>query len=288
MNDSVRAKLVDELIGGEHWPVSDQIRPLGDDEVLAPFFEDRGDAMPKALDELDVAETRYHNLSISAAVELQIPVIGSGSGGFSRRVIVAERAAFRSIHTASTERQYGYAVRLCVTVNRWQADGKIGLPFLAASAQLGQLQAEWTLQVIGISGKSIDEAILPPSELNVETFVLARQSLEKIIAAVHAADTKFQPRLIAEIHSPDTKGNELRAAIATSYALSCLERGSTLENARQRLGIENLPMQAVLDNVYETFAGVTGPDQRPVEAVRRKAAEICGRLKTDIQWSRRW
>ncbi len=227
---------------------------------------------------------RAYDLTVSAASELQIPVAGSASGGFNRRVIVLERAAFSRTVSGDIERQYGYAIRLCVTVNRWQADTKVSLPFLAASAQLGTIEAQWILQVIGLNGKEIDASILPPTELNVDTFVIAKQSLEKIISALNDPSTRFLARLIAEIHPPDAEQMELRASVARAYALSSIERGRSLTEAKNHLGSDDGTVQDALATVYEKFGGLANPADTPSPEVRRKAAQISGRLKTDIPW----
>ncbi len=250
-------------------------------DALTPFLDT---SAPTSLNDLDETLNRAYDLTVSAASELQIPVAGSASGGFSRRVIVLERAAFKKVVSGEIERQYGYAIRLCVTVNRWQADTKVSLPFLAASAQLGTIEAQWILQIIGISGKEIDAAILPPTELNVDTFVIAKQSLEKIINALHNPSTKFQAKLIAEFHPPDAEQRELRASIARAYALSSIERGRSLQEAKDHLGSDDDVVQDALMTVYEKFGGLANVSEAPSAEVRRKAAQISGRLKTDIPW----
>jgi hypothetical protein len=282
-NSNVNSPVDAQLLTREHRLIrTENFRPGNAGEILAPFLTDA--SLPSTLDELDESNTRAYDLTVSAASALQIPVAGSASGGFNRRVIVLERASFRKIFTDDIERQYGYAIRLCVTVNRWQADTKVSLPFLAASAQLGVIEAQWILQVIGLSGKEIDAAILPPTELNVDTFVIAKQSLEKIISALRDPATKFQARLIAEIHPPDAEQRELRSSVARAYALSSIERGRSLQEAKDHLGSDDPLVQDALITVYEKFAGLTNPSDSPSAEVRRKATEVSGRLKTDIPW----
>jgi len=172
----------------EHWlEQSANFQPVGS-ESLEPFMSERAIKLSDLQEQLN----RSYDLTVSAALDLQIPVAGSGSGGFNRRVIVLERAAFNKVEPndeKDSEKHYGYAIRLCVTVNRWQANSKVSLPFLAASAQLGTIDAQWSLQVIGLKGKAIDHAILPPTELSVETFFLAKQSLEKLVQAINDSST---------------------------------------------------------------------------------------------------
>ncbi len=122
------------------------------------------------MDDLSTQVLRVYDLSVTAAGQLNIPVVGSISGGTSRRVIVLERTAYKEIEKENTKYQYGYAIRLAITVNKLTAETKLTLPFLTASAELGQIEAKWILQVVGLAGPKIDSAILPPKELNLETF----------------------------------------------------------------------------------------------------------------------
>lgn len=82
-------------------------------------------------------------------------------------------------------------------MNKWETKFKANLSFLAASAELGHIKAEWILHVIGLAGLKIDEALILPRELNVETFVLIQQSLSKLIKAINDKSTKFIPTLLA-------------------------------------------------------------------------------------------
>jgi hypothetical protein len=275
------AKIVDAMVLEEHRLLSaSSFRPVGE-EFLSAFAEvDK----PPALADLTEASTRSYDLTVSAAAELQIPIAGSGSGGFNRRVIVLERAAFKKIEpkgAADSEKHIGYAIRLCVTVNKWEASAKVSLPFLAASAQLGTIEAQWILQVIGLVGKAIDAAILPPTELSVETFFIAKQSLEKLIAAINDPGTVLRPQLIAEIRPLDQTRMDLRRSIGKAYALTSLERGRSFEEARVRLGEMEDEVQDAIREVYEAFAGGVSP-QAPSGEARKKAAEICGRIRADI------
>lgn len=271
-----------QLASDEHWlQQSERFRPFGG-EALVPFILNEA---PSKLTDLEEVLTRSYDLTVSAAVDLQIPIAGSGSGGLNRRVIVLERAGFNKVgpdNPEGSEKHYGYAIRLCVTVNRWQATSKISLPFLAASAQLGTIEAQWILQVIGLKGKAIDKAILPPTELSVETFFIAKQSLEKLVEAINDSSTVFKPQLIAEIRAPDNTNLDLRRSIGKAYALTCLERGRSLEDAQQRLGSPDTEVLDAIREVYEIMNGIGDTSQKPSNEVRHKADEICGRLRTDI------
>lgn len=275
-------EVISELLLADHW-LQDvtTFRPSGDMKLTA--FGPTSTRL--TLGDLSEAVSRYYELTVSAAAELQIPVVGSTSGGMSRKIIVLERAAFKKeppSNPTDTEKHYGYAIRLCITVSRWQTNTKISLPYLAASAQLGNIEAQWILQVIGLAGKPISEAILPPTDLNVDTFVMAKQSLEKLINAINDSNTTFDAKLIAEIHPANYEQRKLRQSIATAYALTCLERGRNLSDALERLSSPDSDVQDSIREVYESVAGLTDVSQKPSGEVRHKAGEICGRIRADV------
>lgn len=262
---------------------SDYLKPQGEADDFAPFTSIAIDGLPEKLSDLGESIARSHDLSVTAALDLQIPVAGSGSGSFNRRVIVLERCAFKQIEQEDTDLQFGYAVRLCVTVDRLEATAKISLPFLAASAQLGTVEAQWTLQVVGLAGPLLTH-ILPPTELNVETFVLAKQSMGEIVDAINSEDTIFLPRLIAKLRKPDPKSTALKQSVGHAFALSCIDHGRSLNEAYRRLGPTDQPTHDAIGEVYKNFAGLIDLDSNPDNNARQRAREICGRVKSDIPW----
>ncbi len=83
--------------------------------------------IPTSIDELTNGLSYTYDLSVTAALQLNIPIIGSVSGGIARRVVVAERCAFKPITQDGIERRYGYAIRMCVTVDKMEC-GPEGQP----------------------------------------------------------------------------------------------------------------------------------------------------------------
>jgi hypothetical protein len=173
---------------------------LGPGDGFTPFG---GDAdcpgcdpgeIPQTTDDLEELVSYTYDLTVRRAGEFNIPVVGSVSGGFDRRVVVYEWTRYKEVDGAQEIKcRYGYAIRFCLTVSKWDVQAKLSLPFLSAQAELGNLQASWLMQVRGLVGPKIDAAVLPPQELKVETFVIARQSLEAVIAAIADPSTRFRP-----------------------------------------------------------------------------------------------
>lgn len=239
--------------------------------------------IPQSLDDLTNIEVQSYDLSVTAAASLSIPVIGTVGGGLNRRVVVLEQAAFAEIADGEVKLRYGYAVRFCVTVSRWDANLKLSLPFLAASAEVGSVAAQWRLQILGLTGRKIDEALVPPTELNVEKFILAKQSQEKIIGAIRDSTTSFTPQLLLRIEPLQQKVRNLRIGASQTYALSSLERGRSLVEALRRLNADpagdTLRTDTIRD-LYRTF-GADDDNAKPSDSLRRQAREVLEGMQAD-------
>ena len=236
--------------------------------------------IPTSIDELPEHVIHCYDMTVTAAVQLNIPVVGSIGGGLNRRVVVGEVCYFKRITENDVERQYGFAIRMCITVDKWNADLKVNLPFLAASAQLGMIEAQWLFQVVGLAGPKVD-VNLPPAKLDVETFVLAQQSFDKILSAIRDPTTKFLVSIIGETKPIDKVDKELRMSAVRSYGLGSIEKGRTLEAARQRLHADATD-EDTLQDVYKTVAGLTDPLEEPVDTAKRKASDLLGRIRADV------
>lgn len=255
---------------------------LGRAPALAAFDYDPA-LVPKTLKDLESAITQSYDLTITRAGELNIPVVGSAGGSMNRRVVVLERIAYKELAGASgSQYRFGYAIRLCVTVNKWDATMKASLPFLAASAQMGQIEASWILQVLGVAGTKISEATAPPAELNVETFVIAKQSLEKLIAAVNDPSTTFAAQTLQKIDTAQQRSQAFEEAAVTTFALSSISRKRSLDEARKRLGAAIDPVaSAILQDVYDVMAPGL-PADRPTQDAANKANELLGGIQADV------
>src|SRR5215510_2074945 len=91
---AVAAELSGEPIRGEEIA----ILPAGSD-AAAVKDDDKPptSGLPQTLDDLTESVSRSFDLSVTAALSLSIPVVGSVSGGMSRRVIVLERVAYKPL-----------------------------------------------------------------------------------------------------------------------------------------------------------------------------------------------
>jgi len=235
------------------------------------YEEDTDPGIPKSLDDLPISVTQAYDLSITIAGDLNIPVIGSVSGGHNRRVLVLERCAYKQIKSTNLTKNYGYAIRLVITVSKWDSNSKISLPFIAASAQLNNIEAKWMIQVIGLAGTTITAVTVPPTDLNVETFVLAKQSLTSIIEAVKDPSTKFIPQVIS-IERPCTEIQlDYKVAIAKGVALKGIKDGWSLDKTIEEYKNNDQSIDDTIADVYRNFAGVNTNQEVPSAQVRKNA-----------------
>jgi hypothetical protein len=251
-------------------------------EAAAPVADVDPSDLPKKLSDLTASVVRTYDLSVTGAGELSIPVVGSIGGGYNRRVVVLERAAYKVVMGHSgAEYHYGYAIRLCLTINKWDANLKVSLPFLAASAQMGQVEAAWMMQILGLAGVKIDEGIAPPNELSVETFVIAKQSLQALIEAVNDPTTVFAAHQIAKLESATIRDEAFRRGVVKAYALSRVARRASLQETLNRLQTGD---PVANDSIRDTYDAIApgGPGDRPSEEAARKARDLLGRIEADV------
>lgn len=261
--------LVEDLVRG----VS-SIERATPSETHAVALLDQPAGGPTRIQDLPFQESTVYDLSVTSAGQASIPVIGSVSGGANRRVVVLERRAYMKQAATDGIEYLGYAIRLVVTVNKLDASMKISLPFLAASAEVGTIEGKWMLQVVGLSGPKMDSAAIPPSELSVETFVLAKQSLTNLIAGIDDASTVFLPQRVYLEKTEDQKQRDLMVAIGSCYALAALERRWKSQDALNRIANANPAVTDAVTDVYKDFAGIQNPVEVPSTTVQKAARDL--------------
>ncbi|HEY7613028.1 MAG TPA: hypothetical protein VH764_08530 [Gemmatimonadales bacterium] len=237
--------------------------------------------IPKTPSELGELLVHAYDLTARRALELNIPVAGSVSGGYDRRVVVWEWMRYKVLTgDAGRECHYGYVIRFCVTINKWEGQGRLSLPFLSAQAQLGSIEASWMMQIRGLVGPALDKQVLPPRELNVETFVIARQSLEAVIKAIDDPTTKFVPGTLIASIDPTTPEIEFWRAAVRAFAVENVRRGRTRSDAQGRLGSTDPVDYDLLAEVYGFF-GMANPKDQPGTGARELAERILRGMRVE-------
>lgn len=233
----------------------------------------RPEDIPQTTDQLGELISYTYDLTVRRAAEFNIPVVGSVSGGFDRRVVVLEWTRYKEVAGAKgITCRYGYVIRFCLTISKWSAQTKVSLPYLSAQAELGNLEASWLMQVRGLVGPKIDAVVLPPQELKVETFVIARQSLIAVIGATSDATTRFIPGImLARIDPTNPEVAYWRAAVQT-FSIDGVRRGWNRSRALSRLGSSSPGDADLIGEVYSQL-GVKD-DETPGKGAQEQATNL--------------
>lgn len=235
---------------------------------LAPFTDPvTPEAAPLELASLGNLEVRSYDLSLSAAASMDVPFVASVSGGLSRRVLVREYTQFVEVPVSDeVTHEVGYAVRLCVTTSKTNAEGKTTLAWLAASAEMKQSEAEYVLQVRGLGGPGVRSAALLPRDFDVETYVNAHNSVAEIIAAIDSDAVKFLPTVIARKEKRQVDpALDLERSVARAFALGRIAKRVSLKDALEDLGSRDVHRVEEVAGVYAAIVGTDNPnnDERP-------------------------
>ena len=236
--------------------------------------------IPQTTDELGELMVLAYDLTVKAAVDLNIPVIGTVGGGYNRRVVVYEWTRYKAVSDEDdVDHWYGYTIRFCLTVSEWNVDVGVSLPFLAAQAEMGQIQACWLMQVRGLTG-AIDDVVLPPQDLDVETYVLAKQSLEAVIGAIKDPDTKFVPGVLLAKVDPATTETEYWYSAVRAFALHQISVGRTMAIARSRLRTTDPMAIDIVTSVYNYFE-IKDPNAPIPSGDSAVARQLLGGIRAD-------
>lgn len=226
--------------------------------------------------------TRANVLSVSGAIEANIPVIGGGSLSALNQVIVLERVGYDEIATGNGGiEQVGFAIRLCVTVKKLDANIKLTLPFVAASAQLGSTEAACVLQIVGLGGPKIAGVKIVPTELNVESFVVAKQNLDALVDALIDPTTTLDAKVIARQGPPTTVEARYAPTVYQAAALGALSRGWSMQDAASRFHWDLSELPAPFAGTFQDVAKITSIIERPGKEAVGLAARILDRVNVN-------
>lgn len=131
------------------------------------------------------------------ASELGLAIIeGQGSQKYS--LIVQEFSVYRNQIFKNKTVRIGIGVRLFILVKERTAKvNTLSIPAIAAKAEERKLEATIRLEVIGISGPAIAEAMPMPAELTFTTLMQMYKGIDMIKAAIWTPGTYVTPQILA-------------------------------------------------------------------------------------------
>jgi hypothetical protein len=182
--------------------------------------------------DLDSWRWEQHRLETDLAGSLGFSV-GMGKGSRNSRTLVAEFSRSKAVAAGDGFARYGVAARLVVNVKNLAANTNLTLPFVAAQAQYGHLEAYADITVEGYAGKEAGDLFPPFSTFDVETYAKMMDALTAMKGAIGENEDKIRPvQLWAWGDVPDEGLDaKLARAVGTAWALTALAGGHSLAEA---------------------------------------------------------
>jgi len=235
-------------------PSADLPDPIGDgpDQVTA------GD--------LNRWEMLDDQMSVDAAANMSLAVVNVDAK-LKSLAVVRDWSAYVRRTVEGRERDYGYGVRLVVTVSAVTLDGDLRLPAIAAKAHLGMVRASANMSVIGYNHPEVGGLLPPFSDLNVEGYGKYTKAADDIRVFIAAHPDGVAPVMLRELPEKFDEG-DLPAAVGTARALRMIADGRTLARA-----LEAAPeWPEYVAAIRATYAALhVGPDEAPDRGVRDDA-----------------
>ena len=149
--------------------------------------------LPSGPKELNHENVLFHQMSVSAAIELGIPVGDFKEDGNSS-VVVQDYAKYRELADGGARLLVGVAVRYSVAFQSLNTAFRINsVPAIAAAIQLNIATASARFEVLGMGSSKITSLIPIVDKLDVEKYALYAEAQKAIKALVWDAETYVEP-----------------------------------------------------------------------------------------------
>ena len=189
---------VDLLLADRAGQIVDEDAPLAREAV-----EEVG-VSPKDLPSTDI-ETHIYDERAKGVLDRIAGIVGLESS-ITKLGIIHEASRYKSVrdeeHPRRKEKRYGVSVRLLVAATDWEFKGKLTIPVVAASAELGYRSANIAIQVRGYVG-SLGDKLPSPTTLNVESYAEYITSFKAIQDQVFKDEENQRPVLLEERSQSD-------------------------------------------------------------------------------------
>ena len=227
-------------------------------------------------------ESHVYQLDRDAAASLGFGV-GSVTLTANTRLLVLDTARVLSMRTGRRTERWGCGFRLVVEVSDIDAVGKLALPAIAASVEVGNAEASVTLEVKGYKGDDLWEVIPPPAPLDVDSYKNYLEAAARIQKRFQAKPENLELVLIArsedrfDILIDGLSDRDLESAAVIVRSLYALGEGAILATA-----LENVD-EGVSELVEHTYRAVRGADfestDEPTDLEAAKARGVLSILR---------
>ena len=228
-------------------------------------------AVPSAND-LSAWEWDQHQLDSDVAAELGFS-FATGRAGRQSRTVIAEFSRSRTISTNGVAARFGIAARLIVKVVGFDANANLTLPFVAAKAQISDLEAYASVRLEGYVGPNASDLFPQFGTFDVENYVRLVDALNKMKAAVGGQPDMIRPTqlwVLAESHEAAAAAR-LSTGVGTAWGLTEIADGRTCDEAlaAYREKTDDTAHTAI----RQTYGDLVGDDTatKPDETARARA-----------------
>jgi hypothetical protein len=221
--------------------------------------------------------TQYdYDLDIQLATKLGFAVGGLSISG-NYRVLIREFArSLVCVAPDGTRYRYGTSVRLVVRVTSFSSAGTLSLAVVAGETQVGRMQAESHLRVVGYVGEKLAELLPPFRTFNVDAYAEMSNKMNEIKLLIGKDVSNIRPdKLGVDLDGVEYEGVDTNEALGLIWGLSRLARGENKERAKQLY--PDLGSQAAIRGIELAYGRIPGSGvaaTTPTAAQREFAREL--------------
>jgi hypothetical protein len=226
-------------------------------------------------------ESHVYQLERDAALDLGFTV-GSVKASANTRLLVMDTVRAETIRRGRRTQRWGCGYRLQIEISDITATGRLTLPAIAASVEIGQAEASIMLQVKGYPKDDLWDVIPDPKPLDVESYKNYLEAAARIkhkfmqigdqaVSTLLATDDPKSDLAVGGISSM-----ELEESSAVVWALRELEDRRNLAEALQRFPAQgDEALAQIVEGVYRNVRGNDrfDSDERVDDAEARTARD---------------
>jgi hypothetical protein len=207
-------------------------------------------------------------LDRDAAAELGFTV-GSVKATANTRLLVMDTVRAETIQVGRRKQRWGCGYRLQIEISNIEAAGRLTLPWIAASAELGQIEASINLNVRGYPKNDLWDVIPDPEPLDVDSYKHYLEAASNIKDKFNELGDEAVSVLLA---SDDPKSDimvggisdaELDESSAIIWGLRSIDREWVLQEALNEFpGPREPTLVEIIEGVYRKIRGEERFDTR--------------------------
>ncbi len=223
-------------------------------------------------------DSHVYQLDAHAALELGF-TLGSVAVTANTKLLVMDTVRSATVRRGRRTQRWGCGYRLEVAVGEVAAEGRLTLPAIAASVEIGSTEASVSLSVKGYTANDLWDVIPPPRPLDVDTYKTYLEAASAIqqrfkalgdgaVSVLLASSDAQTDMLIDGVQEAD-----LAASVAAVWALRSLEAGRVLAQALEDFADEDdVALRDVIGGTYRAIRlDAYDSSGTPSEAERAKA-----------------